>query len=102
MDTNTTFVKGPFNCSLNQTGIGEILCATEGLVGPFTITATSVDDYGGVQHSRNIFTLSGFQKMQPVMSKALSKFIGVTRLADYNFSNYRWNSIGSSAHLEKE
>ena len=46
--------EGPFNCSLNQTGIGEILCATEGLVGPFTITATSVDDYGGVQHSWNI------------------------------------------------
>ena len=54
LDTNTTFVEGPFNCSLNQTGIGEILCATEGLVGPFTITATSVDDYGGVQHSWNI------------------------------------------------
>ena len=30
------------------------MCATEGLVGPFTITATSVDDYGGVQRSWNI------------------------------------------------
>ena len=30
------------------------MCASEGLIGPFTITATSVDDYGGVQHSWNI------------------------------------------------
>jgi len=47
--------EGPFNCSGNLSGFGAVLCAQNGTVGPYTISALAIDNNGGsVNYSWNI------------------------------------------------
>ena len=54
ISTNNSFQEGPFNCSMPVFGFGGILCAGNGTIGPYTIKAVAIDDYGSAEYSWNV------------------------------------------------
>tara|TARA_B100000674_G_scaffold280556_1_gene231918 strand:- start:4824 stop:8285 length:3462 start_codon:yes stop_codon:yes gene_type:complete len=54
LSRNDTFEEGPFNCTITVFGFGGILCAGNGTIGPYSIKAVAVDDYGTVEYTWNV------------------------------------------------
>jgi len=54
ISTNNTFEEGPFNCTTTVFGFGGILCAGNGTIGPYTIKAVVIDQYGTAEQTWNI------------------------------------------------
>ena len=54
ISTNNSFQEGPFNCSMPVFGFGGIICAGNGTIGPYTIKAVAIDDYGSAEYSWNV------------------------------------------------
>jgi hypothetical protein len=54
ISTNNSFEEGPFNCSTTMFGFGGILCAGNGTIGPYTIKAVAIDEFGTAEYTWNV------------------------------------------------
>ena len=54
LSRNSSLEEGPYNCTTTEFGFGGILCAGNGTIGPYTIKAVAVDEYGSAEYTWNI------------------------------------------------
>jgi len=54
LSRNSSFEDGPYNCTTTEFGFGGILCAGNGTIGPYTMKAVAVDEYGSAEYTWNI------------------------------------------------
>ncbi len=54
LSRNSSFEDGPYNCTTTEFGFGGLLCAGNGTIGPYTIKAVAIDEYGSAEYTWNI------------------------------------------------